>query len=121
MTSHKIIRRSANCRMALLVAAALATLSACSCEVQVGNPQSPAQSVDPNVLATEVEKQVESKANTTVDSVSCHGPLEARVGATQHCDVVSGGSTYDTTVTAKSVSDAGQVDFDVQVSDTPKS
>jgi Domain of unknown function (DUF4333) len=77
----------------------------------------PASTVDGKNVAQSVFDQLASKGKQ-VNQVSCPD-LEARVGASQRCSLVSGTETYGVTVTVTSVQGT-DVKFDIQVDQTPR-
>jgi hypothetical protein len=77
----------------------------------------PASTVDGKNVAQSVFDQLASKGKQ-VNQVSCPD-LEARVGASQRCSLVSGTETYGVTVTVTSVQGT-DVKFDIQVDQTPQ-
>lgn len=81
------------------------------------DPSAAVAGVDGHDVAQSVLDQL-ATAGKPVDRVSCPD-LEARVGASQRCTLVSRGVTYGVTVTVTSVQGA-DVRFDIQVDRTPQ-
>jgi Domain of unknown function (DUF4333) len=77
----------------------------------------PAATVDGKNVAQSVFDQLASNGKQ-VNQVSCPD-LEARVGASERCTLVSGTETYGVTVTVTTVQGA-DVKFDIQVDQTPQ-
>jgi hypothetical protein len=77
----------------------------------------PASTVDGKNVAQSVFDQLASNGKQ-VNQVSCPD-LEARVGASQRCTLVSGTETYGVTVTVTSVQ-GPDVKFDIQVDQKPQ-
>jgi hypothetical protein len=80
-------------------------------------PADPAATVDGKNIAQSVFDQLVANGKQ-VNQVSCPD-LEARVGASQRCSLVSGTETYGVTVTVTSVQGT-DVKFDIQVDQTPR-
>jgi Domain of unknown function (DUF4333) len=78
---------------------------------------SPGAVVDGKKVAQSVFDQLASNGKQ-VNQVSCPN-LEARVGASQRCSLVSGTQTYGVTVTVTSV-EGSDVKFDIQVDQKPQ-
>jgi hypothetical protein len=78
---------------------------------------SPAATVDGKNVAQSVFDQLASNGKQ-VNQVSCPD-LEARVGASERCTLVSGTETYGVTVSVTSVQGA-DVKFDIQVDQSPQ-
>ncbi|MGV9797643.1 DUF4333 domain-containing protein [Mycobacterium sp. NPDC003449] len=95
---------------AILVAAGL--LGACS-----SGADEPG-GVAKDKLASEVKTQLEAQVGSKADSVTCDGNLEAKVGATQKCELTAEGAKLGVTVKATAV-DGDNVKFDAKVDDEP--
>jgi predicted thioesterase len=67
-------------------------------------------------LEATLEQRIAEKVGTPPDDVDCPNGLEARVGATQHCVLTSGGQTGRIDVTATGV-EGTTVNFDWTVGD----
>ena len=91
-------------------------LGACSAGEDTGTGG--AKSKD--VLAQEVKEKLEAQVGAPADSVTCDGDLEAKVDATQKCELTAEGAKLGVTVTVTSV-DGDTVKFDAKVDDAPAS
>ncbi len=108
-------------RFALLVGIAVASLvvlGACKASVSVG-------SGPPDVAQSDVEAQVATqlaaKVNQPKPTITCPGPLSAKVGASMDCDLVAQGDTvkYPVHVVVDSVTN-GTANFSAEVGQTPE-
>ncbi|PSM44655.1 hypothetical protein C6Y14_00450 [Streptomyces dioscori] len=70
-------------------------------------------------VAQTISDKLTADTGKRPDRVTCPQHLPARVGATIHCDLTAGGSTFDVTVTAASVN-GNQVYYNYKVDNTAK-
>ncbi|MFN3001655.1 DUF4333 domain-containing protein [Mycolicibacterium wolinskyi] len=107
---------------ALVVGVALSSVPGCS--VTVGGKSTPGDAT-PKIPQAELEsgvkKAITEKTGAPIESVSCDGPLEGIVGATERC--IASFATKDglragVTVTTTSV-DESDIKYDFKVDDKP--
>ncbi|MGV9803558.1 DUF4333 domain-containing protein [Mycobacterium sp. NPDC003449] len=113
-------------RLALFVASLVIgiPLSVTGCSVTVGGDGT-AGSATPKIPQSELEsgvkKAITEKTGAPVESVSCDGPLEGTIGATERCIAsfaTADGLRAGVTVTTTSVDDS-DIKYDFKVDDKP--
>jgi len=97
---------------ALWVAAAVATVAACSFSAGTS------VSVDNDELAKEISAQLEKQGGRAPESVECPDNLKGEVGATTHCTLNDAGQTYGVDVNVTRV-EGTDVRFDLKFDDEP--
>ena len=108
-------------RFALVLASgavSVVSLGACKASVSIGS--SP-PAVSKSDVEAEVATQLAAKVNQPKPTITCPGPLPAKVGASIDCDLVAQGDTvkYPVHVVVDSVTN-GTVNFTSQVGQTPE-
>ncbi|WP_310961874.1 DUF4333 domain-containing protein [Nocardioides terrisoli] len=93
---------------------ALALSAFAGCSASVGS-----DSVSGNDLAKQVSSQLAKKVGQVPDKVTCPS-LKAKVGAKARCTLTDGAREYGVSVTVTKVN-GSDVNFDIQVDNTPKS
>lgn len=89
-------------------------LGACSFSASTGTP-----SLSKAELESRISAQLAKTVGQSPSSVVCPGPLDATVGKTERCTLVSAaGNTFGLTVTVTSVSGA-TLNFTIAVDQTP--
>lgn len=108
--------------MAFLVVGIL--LSGAGCSVTVSGKETPGAAT-PKIpqaeLESGVQKAITEKTGAPIKSVSCEGPLEGKVGATERCIASfasKDGLRAGVTVTTTSVDDSN-IKYDFKVDDKP--
>jgi uncharacterized protein DUF4333 len=76
------------------------------------------ETVDKNLVATEISEKLTQQVGRKPDSVTCPDNLKGVVGATLRCRLSDGSKTYGVNLNVTSV-DAGSVNFDIKVDDQP--
>lgn len=99
-------------------------LTAAGCSVNIGG-KSESTSATPKIPQSTLEiglkKAINEKTGAPIKSVTCDGPLEGRVGATQRCIAsfeTADGLRAGVTVTTTSVNDT-KINYDFKVDDEP--
>jgi hypothetical protein len=98
---------------ALWVAAAVATVAACSFSAGTS------VSVDNDELAKEISAQLEKQGGRAPESVECPDNLKGEVGATTRCTVNAAGDSYGVDVKVTKV-EGTDVRFDLKLEDEPQ-
>lgn len=92
-----------------VLAASLVLLSAAGCG------SSEPDAVGGSELEEQVSAALEKEVGQAPDDMSCPDELKAEKGATTKCTLTAGSDKLGVTVTTTSVSDDGQVKFNVKV------
>jgi Domain of unknown function (DUF4333) len=98
---------------ALWVAAAIATVAACSFSAGTS------VSVDKDELAKEISAQLKKQVGRAPESVECPDNLKGEVGATTRCTLNDAGNTYGVDVNVTKV-EGTDVRFDLKFDDEPR-
>lgn len=89
-------------------------LAGCSAQVSVNtNP-----SIDKATLEQGISDTLARQVGHKPDSVTCPGPLAAKVGQSERCVLAAGGTRYGVTATISSYQN-GDAHYDVQVDQQP--
>ncbi|SJM58221.1 DUF4333 domain-containing protein [Gulosibacter sp. 10] len=94
-------------KLAVLLGAVALALVGCS------------SSVSADDLADEVKSALTEQVGIEPDSVECPDPLPAEEGSEVRCTLTHEGTSFGVTVTSKGETD-GNIEFDIQVDETPE-
>lgn len=100
----RVVASAASCGIFLLV----------GCSVSVGS----GPSIDKTTLEQGITDTLTKQVGRKPDSVTCPGPLTAKVGQSARCELVGDGTRYGVTVTVTSYQD-GKAKYDVKVDQQP--